>query len=160
SGCRLMAPGTSEDGGGGLIAFTPPGTQPLEVRDGAAGPFEEPTDRPTCRIVDSILSTGGDVLVAQLGLGLLARSQSVVTAGRSAFRLKPRVVSRQRFDAALWLDHCTIASERDFVTFGAWRGAEPGPDRPWLVYTHECAFFGNYERPSNRERESVLLRSE
>jgi serine/threonine-protein kinase len=158
--CRLNAPGAVENGGGALITFDAPGSQPLECTPEGNGPFEHRFDRPTCRIVDSLLSTGGDVLTAGIGRGLVALSQCAVIAGRTAFVLKPGHLARHRLEADLWLDRCTVASEKDVVSIGPWRGSEPGPDRPWLVSTRQCAFFGTYEHTSSRTRESVMLRAD
>jgi serine/threonine-protein kinase len=81
----------------------------------------------------------------------------VVVSGRTALALQPGKVPRPRLDANLRLDHCTLAAEHSFVAMGPWLGSVPGPDRPWLVTTSECAFFGHYERAAPA---SVLLRSD
>ncbi len=62
---------------------------------------------------------------------------------------------RGRFEADLVLDHCTLASESNIIRLGTWLGRDPGPDRPWLVTSTNCAFLGSYER---RVSETVLLR--
>jgi serine/threonine-protein kinase len=159
--CSLTSPGLSEIGGGGLVAFLARGTKPLNQSDAMGGPFEAFPDRPTCRIIDSVLISGGDVLTADVGRGLLALSGCAVASGRSAFVLNPAGVARDRFDADLCLDHCTVASESNVVTLGRWPGSAPGPARPWLVSTESCAFFGSFEHPPrDRDRESVMLRTE
>jgi len=159
--CRFVstAPGDGGGGGGGLVAFKAPGSLPLErppwPDPTGAWPLERWSDRPTCRVTESVLVSSGDVFNAEAGRGLVAVGQSVIVAGATAFVLTPGRVARHRFDADLWLDHCTVAAESNFVALGPWGGAEPGPDRPWLVTTHRCAFFGAYTKPS---RDPVLLR--
>jgi serine/threonine protein kinase len=155
--CRLTAPGSVETDGGGLIAFNSPGTGPVKSVGGSTWPFDTPVDRPTCRVIEGILSTGGEVFSSELGRGLLAFNECAVVSGSSAFTLQPGRVARGRLEADLLLDHCTVTSERAFVTLGPWRGSDPGPDRPWLVSTSNCAFFGLYDRP---DQESVLLRAD
>lgn len=153
--CRFDAPGRVGPGGGTLVAFDARGTQPLIDRLLSTWPFDSPTDKPTCRIADSILITGGDAIVTEIGRGLLFLANSVVAGGQSAIVLNPGQVARHRFEADLVLDHCTLTSERAVFTLGPWKGNAPGPDRPWLVNTQSCAVFGGYDRPSP---ETVLLR--
>jgi eukaryotic-like serine/threonine-protein kinase len=157
--CHLKSSGEAEPGGGGLIAFHAPGSRPLKVSAEGIGtwPFEASVDRPTCLISDSVLISVGGVLSAGLGRGLVAVAQSVVAAGGAAFTLTPDRVARRSLDADLWLEHCTIASENAVVALGPWRGSEPGPDRPWLVSSHKCAFFASYQ---GQTRESVMLRAD
>ena len=154
---RLISRGTTESGGGGLIEFHARGSKPLKPLTSSAAPwpFEVATDRPTCRLTETVLITGGDVVTAEVGRGIVALSHCAVAAGSTAFSLRPVGVARRVFEADLWLDHCTVASERSFVSLGPWPGAEPGPDRPWLVSTHRTGFFSTYDR---RSQESVLLR--
>lgn len=158
---RLTARGAAEPGGGpgGLIEFRAPGSAPLRpVKAGAASwPFGVPIERPTCRVTGSILITNGEAVSAEVGRGLVAFSQCAVAAGASAFTLRPGHVARHRFEADLWLDHCTIAAEGSIVSLGPWPGAEPGPDRPWLVASHRSGFFGTYDR---KTQETVMLRAE
>ncbi len=154
--CQLIARGPFDSGGGGLLAFNAPGSEPLKPSS-TPRPFEAHLDRPTCRVTESVLITGGEVLYAEVGRGLLAFSNSAIAGGPAVFNLRPGYVARHRLEADLWLDHCTIAAERSIVQVGPWRGADPGPDRPWLVSTHRSAFFGTYDR---RSQDSVLLRSE
>ena len=157
--CRFTSSGPTAPGGGGLIAFLAPGSLPLPHSTGndpnGAWPFDRETDKPTCRITESVLVSSGDVLSAGVGRGLVAVGQCLVIAGSTAFTLNPANVARHRLEADLWLDHCTITAESNNVVLGPWPGAEPGPDRPWIVTTHRCAFFGGYDRPA---REGVLLR--
>ena len=151
--CRLIAPGAAEPGGGGLIAFRATTTEPLPVR---TGPFAAAPDRPTCRVIDSTLITGGHAIVAELGRGQVALTDCAVAAGGSAFVLMPSPVARARFDADLWLDRCTVAAARNFVRLEPWKGTDPGPDRPWLVTTRSSAFIASF---ATVPRDQVLLRS-
>jgi eukaryotic-like serine/threonine-protein kinase len=132
----------------------PPPAAPVPI---PPWPFAKFVDKPTLLAQDGVFITGGDVLSAEIGRGLVAIERSAVVAGSTAFSLVPGRVARARLDADLWLDRCTVASERTFLSLGAWPGSEPGPDRPWLVSTQNCAFFGTYERTSGT---SVLLRSD
>ncbi|MGE3820707.1 MAG: hypothetical protein AB7I30_14935, partial [Isosphaeraceae bacterium] len=153
--CQFSAPGHLGDGEGTLVSFDAPGTQPLSAISGSSWPFDSHADKPTLRMIDTALTTGGDALVGNLGRGLMALSNCVVAAGRSAFVLNPGRVARDRLETDLILDHCTIASERSVLTLGPWLGTDPGPNRPWLVSTQNSAVFGGYDRPS---QETALLR--
>ena len=53
------------------------------------------------------------------------------------------------------LDRCTLTSERTIVRVGPWPGLAPGPDRPWLITSRNCAFLGLSGRSP---RETLLLR--
>ncbi len=120
-------------------------------------PFAKFVDKPTLLALDGVFITGGDVLSAEMGRGLVALERCAVVAGNTAFNLRPGRVACARLDADLTLERCTVASERTFVSLGPWSGSDPGPDRPWLVSTSNCAFFGTYERTSGT---SVLLRAD
>ncbi|MFO0951675.1 MAG: hypothetical protein U0835_11095, partial [Isosphaeraceae bacterium] len=155
--CRVVAPGQVEPGGGGLVAFHAPTTEPVASVGRTPWPFDAPVGRPTCRIVESVLTTGGEAMHAEIGRGLVAISNSILISGGPALTLVPGKVARSRFQADLVLDRCTLTSERAFVSVGAWKGTEPGPDRPWLVASSRCAFLGFYDHPA---RESILLQTD
>jgi serine/threonine protein kinase len=152
--CRLTAPGEPANSGGELIAFRGLGTKPL-VAPEWPGPFETKVDRPVLRAVDTVLIASNDAITAELGRGMVALSQCAIVSRGNALGLSPSKVARSRFDADLWLDHCTLAAERSFVHLGPWSGAAPGPDRPWLISTQDNAFLGRFQPPSH---ETVLLR--
>jgi len=154
--CQLTALSSSVDCAGDLIAFRSVSTQP-RPSDPGRPLFSGSVDRPVCRLVDSLLITGGTALKAELGRGLIALSQCAVAAGKAAVELLPSKVARQRFEADLSLDHCTLTSERSIIRIGPWPGRAPGPDRPWLITSRNCAFLAMYDRPS---RETVLLRAD
>jgi serine/threonine-protein kinase len=156
SHCQLIAPASSGDFAGDLISFRSVSTQRRPI-DPLRGVFAEPVDRPVCRLVDSLLITGATALKAELGLGLVALSQCAVAAGGTGVELVPAKVARQRFEADLWLDHCTMTSEHSIIRMGAWPGRAPGPDRPCLITSQSCAFLAMYDRPT---RETVLLRAD
>ena len=50
-----------------------------------------------------------------------------------------------------------MTSERSIVRLGPWLGLPPGPDRPWLITSRNCAFLAMYDR---KTRETVLLRAD
>jgi eukaryotic-like serine/threonine-protein kinase len=155
--CRLLStPGVAELGGGNLIAFRAASSRPLSPAK-TPSPFDKPADKPTCRIIDSVLIATGDVLTAEVGRGMLALTQCGIAAGGNAFVLLPAAVARGRFEADLWIERCTLAAEKTFVLLGPWPGSPPGPDRPWLVTSRDSAYMSSYNPVS---RESVLLRVE
>jgi serine/threonine-protein kinase len=150
--CRLISSGAVETGGGGLVAFRAATSRPLED---VPGPFGAPSDLPSCRLVDSLLISGGDAISAEVARGVVALEHCAVAAGGDALTLLPMRVARHRFQADLWLDRCTLVAGRGAVALGPWPGEAPGPDRPWLVSTQGSAFLDG----SNRiPREGVLLR--
>jgi eukaryotic-like serine/threonine-protein kinase len=155
SNCQLTA-GMSAETAGDLIAFRAASTQP---RPPEVDPplFSFASERPVCRLAGCVLITGGSALQAELGHGLVALSQCAVAAGGPAIELKPANVARRRFVADLVLDHCTITAERAIIRAGAWPGQAPGPNRPWLITSRNCAFLGLSGRTT---RETVLLRAD
>jgi serine/threonine-protein kinase len=156
SRCQLIAPAAAREIRGDLIAFRATSTRP--VSDDAADPlFARPVDRPVCRMNETVLITGGKALRVELGRGLVALWQCALASGETAIELVPSRVARARFEADLWLDHCTIASERTIVRMGRWPGLPPGPDRPWLITSRNCAFVAMYDR---KVRSTALLRSD
>ena len=154
SRCRLLSRGAVETGGGGLVAFRAATSRPLQD---VPGPFGAASDLPSCRLIDSVLITGGDALSAEVACGVVALEHCAIAAGGDALTLLPRRVARHRFRADLWLDRCTLVAGRGAVALGPWPGEAPGPDRPWLVSTQGTAFLDG----SNRiPREGALLRVE
>ena len=120
-------------------------------------PFSTHINRPTFLASDCVLMSGGNVVEASIGRGLLALFNSVIVSGQNAFVLTPSHVARSRFDSDLILSRCSLSAEHAFVKLGPWPGSDPGPDRPWLVSTQNSAFFGTFEKPEIR---SVLLQAE
>jgi serine/threonine-protein kinase len=156
SQCQLTTPMSSPHLAGDLIAFRSLTTQPLpyEIKRPVFSTF---VDRPVCLLDESVLITNGTALKAELGRGLVALRQTAIAAGETAIDLSPSRVARSRFESDLSLENCTLAAERTIIRMGPWPGAPPGPDRPWLVTSQNCAFLANYDRPA---RETVLLRSD
>ncbi len=150
TGCRLTAPGQVEPSGGRLVGFVTDGTRPL-----SSSTADEGGDRPFCRLTDCLLITGGDALTAEVGRGVVTLANCAIASGSDALVLLPQRVRSDRFEADLWLDQCTIAAEQNFVRLGPWPGANIGPDRPWLVSSHACAFLDAYDR--GRVPTSVVL---
>jgi serine/threonine-protein kinase len=152
--CRLSSSGHAANGSEALVRFRAVGTKRLVAKD-CPGPFEGPVDRPVFRAVDSVLIADGGAIAAEIGRGLIALSHCALISSGTALGLLPARVARGRFEADLLLDHCSLAAEKNFVQVGAWPGQPPGPERPWLISTLDCAFLASYQPPS---RESVLLR--
>ncbi len=152
--CQLAAPAGTEARTPRLVEFSAASTRPRSTI-AHSGLFASEPDRPVCIILESTLITGGSALQATLGRGLVAISQSALAAGIDAIEMIPAAVARARFNADLVLDHCTLASEANIIRLGAWQGRDPGPDRPWLVTSRNCAFLGSYDR---RVSETVALR--
>jgi serine/threonine-protein kinase len=156
SRCQLKGGASAGEFANGLIEFRSLSTQP-RPSDPTRQLFSDPVDPPICRLVDSVLITGGTAIKAELGKGSVALSQCAVAAGAVGIELLPSKVARHRFHADLVLDHCTMTSERSIIRLGPWPGRAPGPDRPWLVTSRNCAFLGMNDRQS---RETVLLRAD
>jgi eukaryotic-like serine/threonine-protein kinase len=156
SRCQFTAPGTSPEFGGDLIAFRSLSTQPYPV-DPTRPVFASEVDRPVCRLHESLLITGGVAVKVELGKGMVVLTECAIAAGITGIELLPSKVSRQRFEADLVVDHCTLTSERSIVRMGPWLGLPPGPDRPWLITSRNCAFLAMYDR---KARETVLLRAD
>jgi eukaryotic-like serine/threonine-protein kinase len=155
SRCQFTAPGHSTNFAGDLIAFRSPWTKAYPV-DPSRPIFATQVDRPVCRLHQSVLITGGIALQAELGKGTVALTECAIAAGDIGVDLLPSKVSRQRFEADLVMDHCTMTSERSIVRIGPWLGSQ-GPDRPWLITSRHCAFLAMYDR---KIRETVLLRAD
>ncbi|HEX3448343.1 MAG TPA: hypothetical protein VHS97_08825, partial [Isosphaeraceae bacterium] len=126
SRCQFVAPGSSADFPCDLIAFTAASTRPYP-NDPNRLLFSFPVDRPVCRMDESVLITGGTALRAELGRGMIALTQCAFAAGTSAVELLPSRVSRQRFEADLVINRCTMTSERSVIRLGPWLGLPPGP---------------------------------
>ncbi len=156
SHCQLTAPSASGDFAGDLIEFRAATTRRFPS-DSLRPLFSTPVDRPVCRLVDSLLITGGTAAQGRAGPG--ARRAFAVRHRGGAHRSRARPVQggAARFEADLSLDRCTITSERAIIRLGAWPGLAPGPDRPWLIGSRHCALIGMYDR---KERETVLLRAD
>jgi serine/threonine-protein kinase len=154
--CQLTVPPGSTNVAGGLISFRAVTTRP-KSSDPLQGLFTVPVDRPACRLVESTLVAHGTALRAELGRGLVALSQCAVAAGEAALELVPARVARGLFDVDLMLDQSTMVAERSLIRLGPWPGLPPGPDRPWLVTSRDCAFLALSQR---RPRETAMLRGD
>ena len=156
SHCRLITRMAAGGFAGDLIGFRAMTTEP-KSSDLSPLIFRGAVDRPVCRLNDSTLITDGTALKAELGRGLIAIEQCAVAATGAAIELVPAKVSRRRFEVDLWLDHCTLVSERNLIRLGPWPGLPPGPDRPWLITSRNCAFLSLFDQ---RPRETVLFRAD
>lgn len=158
--CELSGPPETDAGRpqGRLIDFRAASTKP---RAPLPGPpiFAGSVDRPVCMIVETALTTGGAAIRAEAGMGLVVLQDSLAAARGDALELLPSPVARSRFLADLRIDRCTLVSSSSVVRLSAWPGAEPGPDRPWLITSSNTAYldFPDRDRPV---RESVLLRGD
>ncbi len=153
SGCRLTAPGQVEAGAGDLIAFRTDGSRPLVA--GASGGH----DWPICSLTDCVLVTGGDALSIEVGRGLATLTNCAIASGSDAIILTPEPVARDRFAAGLRMERCTLASEVNFVRVDPWTGSSTGPDRPWVISSHACAFLDMYDR-GRAPSSAVLMRAD
>lgn len=151
--CQLIGPAGEESVGGGLIAFRSDGTRPFPAR-GAIG------DRSSCVITNCVLMTGGDALSIDLGSGLVTLSNCGIVSGSNALVLIPQPVRRDRFDADLVLDRCTIAAFENLVVLKGWTGLPPGPDRPWVLKSSDCLFSDAFQRAGQSQSRGVLLRTQ
>ena len=135
--CRFREPGGIAPNVGAMIAFVAKGTEPLPPR---VGPFVSAPARPTARIKNCLIWTGGEAISAELGRGVVALDNCLIISGGPAATLLPSDVARDKFEADLVMDRCTIAVDKTSVLVGAWPGDPKGPSRPWLVSTHKCVF--------------------
>jgi serine/threonine-protein kinase len=156
SQCQLTTPVSSPNLTGDLIAFRSVTTRPVPY-DAKHPVFSTFVDKPVCLLLESLLITNGTALRAELGRGLIALEHSAVAAGDAAIDLLPSRVARWRFESDLHLESSTLTALRTIVRAGPWPGLAPGPDRPWLITSRNCAFIANYDRKMD-SRETVLLR--
>jgi serine/threonine protein kinase len=152
SKCVLIGPAGEESAAGGLVDFRTKGSRPFPER-GSIG------DRPSCVLTDCILMTGGDAISADVGSGLISLTNCAVATASNAIVLTPQRVRRDRFDADLVLDHCTLAAVENIVWLKGWTGLDPGPDRPWVVRSKECVFSDSFVRDAQAQSRGVLFRS-
>jgi eukaryotic-like serine/threonine-protein kinase len=146
--CWLQGTGAAKPGEEALVSFAA-GT------DRAAAPT--PENRPLCRLLDCVLITGADAFSAEVERGVVQLSNCAIASAGDAIVLNPVARGPARFEADLWLDHCTIAAERGFVRLAPWVGQASGPDRPWLVSSQSCAYLAAF---ASKGKESVLLRAD
>ena len=151
-GCRLTAPMVVEPGGGGLIGFKANGTGPLMPNAEGA----PPADRPACRLVETLLISGAPTLEVAAARGVVSLEQCAVVGGTVGISLSPLPCRRDRFEADLWLDRCTVAAGTEFVQVGDWPGLAPGPERPWLISSRKSVYMDDWDRPGGRS--ATLLR--
>ncbi len=151
--CQLIGPAGEESANGGLIAFRSDGSRPFPAR-GAIG------DRSSCVLTNCVFLTGGDALSIAVGSGLVSLSNCAIASGSNAVILVPQSVRRDRFDADLVLDRCTIAAFENLVVLRGWTGLPPGPDRPWVLKSSDCVFTDAFERAGQSQARGVLLRTQ
>ncbi|HEV3121725.1 MAG TPA: serine/threonine-protein kinase, partial [Isosphaeraceae bacterium] len=146
--CWLQGSGLTKPGEGALVSFLP---------GAASAALPTPENRPLCRLLDCMIITGAEAFSAELERGVVQLSNCAIASASDAIVLNPVAGSPERFEADLWLDHCTIAAERSFVRLAGWAGKTSGPDRPWLVSSQACAFLAAF---AGKGKESVLLRAD
>lgn len=151
--CRFLRRGGVESGGASLVNFQAPTTRPVSVAFGRSI-LNPQVDRPVCRLLGTVLITDGTALTGELGRGLIALSDCAIAADRTAIELVPTEVARHRFDCDLWVDRCTITSDQSILRAGAWYGAAPGPERPWVIHSSNSAYLAAYETGTGQ---TVLL---
>ena len=141
--CRFRDPAptsnsaSSASESGATIAFVAKGTAPIPPR---VGPLVKETDRPTALIKNCLIWTAGDAILADVGRGVVNLDNCLIISGGPAFTLLPRDVARDKFEADLVMDRCTIAVDKTSVLLGPLAGDPTRPTRPWLVWTRRCAF--------------------
>ncbi|WP_435007463.1 serine/threonine-protein kinase [Tundrisphaera lichenicola] len=135
--CRLRDPGGPADAVGALVDFVSTGTAPLSPR---MGPFDAMTDLPTARLANCLIWTGDKAIEAEVGRGTVSLQNCLIIAGRTAIELVPGGVARDRFEADLVMERCTIASDQTGILVGHWQGDPHGPDRPWMISTRSCVY--------------------
>jgi serine/threonine-protein kinase len=135
--CRFRDGASADARIGAAIAFEATGVTPLTPRSGA---FTTYVNRPTLRIRDAIVWTGGEALRLDVGRGAVDLENCLIISGGPAATLNPSKVPRDRFEADLILERCTIATDRTAIQLGAWPGDPAGPVRPWLLATRQCVF--------------------
>jgi serine/threonine-protein kinase len=135
--CRFREPGGPSATVGPLIAFVARSARPIPER---TGPFASATNRPTARLKNCLIWTGGEALAVEVGRGVVDLENCLIISGGSAISLLPQKVPNNRFEADLVLERCTIAVDKSSIHLGAWPGDPAGPSRPWLVSTKRCVF--------------------
>lgn len=135
--CRLRDASPAVAGLGAAVSFIARKASPIPSR---AGPLTSATDRPIARIKNSLIWTGGDAISAEMGRGIVDLENCLIISGGPAITLLPQRVGRDKFEADLIMDRCTIADDRTGILLGPWPGEPEGPDRPWLVATRHCVF--------------------
>ena len=119
SRCQFIAQGSADDFPGDLIAFTAASTRPYPNEPNRLL-LSFPVDRPVCRIDESVQIAGGTALRLELGRGLVCAMQCAIAGAANAVELLPSPVSRQRFEADLVMDRCTMTSEHSVIRLGPW----------------------------------------
>ena len=135
--CKFRDLGGIDPAVGAVISFIAPGSTPIAPR---AGPLKAPTDYPTARLLNCLVWTGGDAIAAEVGRGVVHLENCLIISGGPAITLLPANVPREKFEADLVLERCTVADDRVGIALGPWPGDPAGPSRPWLVSTRSCLF--------------------
>jgi hypothetical protein len=139
--CRFRDPAPNASAStsdvGPLIVFIAKGTAPISPR---VGPLVKETDRPTARLKNCLIWTASDAISASVGRGVVDLENCLIISAGPAVTLLPADVARDKFEADLILDRCTIAVDRTSVLLGPLAGDPTGPSRPWLVSSRRCAF--------------------
>ena len=137
--CRFRdpTPAAGAQAGGAIVAFVARGTAPIAPR---VGGFVKESNRPAARLLNCSIWTGGDAISAEAGRGAVILENCLIISGGPAATLLPVDVARDKFEADLVFDRCTVAVDRTGVLLGPMAGEPTGPSRPWLVTTRRCAF--------------------
>ena len=135
--CRFRDPGGVDPNVGATVVFLAKGASPIVPR---IGPFTAATDRPTARLKNCLIWTGGDAISAEVGRGVVDLENCLIISGGPAVSLRPQKVERDKFEADLVMERCTIADDKTGILLGPWPGDPAGPSRPWLVSTRSCVF--------------------
>ena len=98
------------------------------------GPFGAASDLPSCRLIDSVLITGGDAISAEVARGVVALEHSAIAAGGDALTLLPGA-----WRGAASRPTCGSTAVRSSPGGAWWRSAMAGGgarSRPSLARLH------------------------
>jgi serine/threonine-protein kinase len=135
--CRFRDPGAASPGVGPVISFVAASSRPIAEK---VGPLASATNRPTARLKNCLIWTGGEAIGAEVGRGSVELENCLLISGGPAISLLPTKVAREAFEADLVLERCTLAVDKTSILLGPWPGDPAGPDRPWLISTRRCVF--------------------
>ncbi len=132
AGSAIPPPAGPRPASAPMIAFVAKGTAPIAPR---VGPLVKETDRPTARLVESLIWTAGDAISAEVGRGAVDLENCLIISGGPAFTLLPARRLPRQVRGRPVLERCTIADDKTSVLLGPWPATPrvrpaPGWSRP------------------------------